>query len=69
MIRLNAKFIQRMPDDLHDRVKQLAQEYGTSVNGLINTTMKGLLESEGLEAVERRVSELEKEVKKLKEKK
>ena len=62
-------FNQRMPDDLHKRVKKLAKEYGTSVNGLINTTMKGLLESEGLSALEQRVSELEREVERLKQEK
>jgi hypothetical protein len=51
-----------MPDELHLRVKKLAKEYGTSVTGLINTTMKGLTEAEGLAALEKRVSELEKEV-------
>ncbi|GHT13300.1 hypothetical protein FACS1894170_09130 [Planctomycetales bacterium] len=55
-----------MPDELHQRVKVLAKKYGTSVTGLINTTMKGLSESEGLAALERRVAELEKEIKEMK---
>jgi DNA repair ATPase RecN len=58
-----------MPDELHKRVKELAKKYGTSVTGLINTTMKGLTESEGLVALEKRVTELEIEFKLIKKEK
>lgn len=63
---MNARFTHTMPDDLHERVKVLAEKYGTSVRGLINMTMKDLSESEGLAALERRVSELEKGLNELK---
>ena len=55
-----------MPDDLHERIKALAKEYGTSVTGFINTTLKNFIESGGVSALEKRVSELEKQVSELK---
>ena len=63
---MNAEFKHRMPDVLHARVKALAKEYGTSVTGLINTTMKELVASGSITDLEKRVSELEKEVNELK---
>jgi len=58
-----------MPDDMHKRLKNLAKAHGNSVTGLINTLVREYLESGNLVSLEKRVSDLEQEVKKLKEKK
>lgn len=51
-----------MPDDLHEKVKAMAEEYGMSVTAFINMKMKSAVEEGSIEAIEKRVSELEKEV-------
>ena len=62
-VTLNARFTHTMPDELHERIKALAVEYGTDVKSLINMTMRGLADFQGdFTALEQRVSELEKEV-------
>lgn len=58
-----------MPDDLHEKIKRLADEYGLSVTAFINIKMKSVIEEGNLESLEKRISELEKEVEKLKSKK
>jgi DNA repair ATPase RecN len=55
-----------MPDELHDKIKALAKEYGTSVNGLINQKMKEFADLNEVLQLEKLVFELEKEVEKLK---
>ena len=66
---MNAKFIQRMPDDLNDRLTRLADMQGISKNELINTACEKFLKTGNFADLESRVSELEKDVEKLKKKK
>ena len=51
-----------MPDELHEKVKRLADESGMSVTAFINMKMKSAIDEGSLEAIEKRVVELEKEV-------
>ena len=62
MINLNAEFRHRMPEHLHARVKKIAEEKGVSVTGLINMVMSEHVEGDRIQDLEKRVSELEKEV-------
>jgi hypothetical protein len=57
-----------MPDDLHARIKVFADDYGTSVNELINMACEEFIKTGQLDDLEKRVSELECEVKELKSK-
>lgn len=63
---LNAAFNQRMPEDLHKRIKSLAKDYGVSMNELVNMACEEFALTGRLPELEKRVSELEKEVKDLK---
>ena len=51
-----------MPEELHERVKKLAKDYGTSVNELVNIACEEFLRSGKIESLEQRIVELEKEV-------
>ena len=68
MIKINAQFVQRMPDDLNNRLIRLADMQGISKNELINTACEKYLKTGNFADLESRVSELEKEMKALKEK-
>ena len=57
-----------MPDDLNDRLTRLADMQGISKNELINTACEKYLKTGNFADLESRVSELEKEVVKLKKK-
>ncbi len=58
-----------MPDELHEKVKMLADECGMSVTAFINMKMLSAIEEGSVEALEKRISQLEKEVRELKGKK
>jgi len=58
-----------MPDDLNDRLTRLADMHGISKNELINTACEKYLKTGNFADLESRVSELEKEIEKLKKKK
>ena len=53
---------QRMPDDLHERVKAFAADNGLSINVLINQACEYFLSSGGFASFERRLSALEMQV-------
>ena len=58
-----------MPDDLHQRIKDLADDYGMSMNNFINMACEEFAQSGRIPDLEKRVAELEKQVKELKGKK
>jgi predicted DNA-binding protein len=63
---LNAKYVQRMPDDLHDRAKKLAKKLGMSLNAFVNMSVhEQLLDVDDLE---KRVVEIEKQMKEMQKK-
>jgi len=49
-----------MPEELHERIKKLAKDYGTSVNEMVNIACEEFLRSGKIEALEQRITELEK---------
>ncbi len=49
---MNAKFVQRMPEELHERVKAEAARRGMSVNDFINSA--ACIEVDSVEVVELR---------------
>jgi len=51
-----------MPTELHERIKKLAQDYGTSVNEMVNIACEEFLRSGKIEALEHRIAAIEKEV-------
>ena len=51
-----------MPAELHERIKKLAQDYGTSVNEMVNIACEEFLRSGKIEALENRIEAIEKEV-------
>jgi len=59
---MNAKFNQRMPDDLHKRAKALAEKLGMSLNSFVNMAVheKAL----DVDELEKRVSAIEKQLEK-----
>lgn len=59
---MNASFRHRMPNDLHERVKKLAAEYGISVTALINLTMKEVIKSQDYSELEKRIEEIERQL-------
>ena len=50
---------QRMPEDLHERVKAFATENGLSINGVINQACEYFLSSSDFPTLERRIAALE----------
>jgi len=50
---------QRMPDDLHERVKAFATENGLSINAVINQACEYFLSSGDFPTLERRIAALE----------
>ena len=50
---------QRMPDDLHERVRAFAATNGLSVNGVINQACEYFLSSGNYADMERRITALE----------
>ena len=58
---MNAKYVQRMPDDLHDRAKKLAKKLGMSLNAFVNMSVHEQLLD--VDELEKRVAELEKQMK------
>jgi predicted DNA-binding protein len=66
---MNASFVQRMPDDLNERLARLAEMQGISKNELINTACEKFLKTGNFADLEWRITELEKEVFKKKTKK
>lgn len=65
---MSAKFNVVIPDELLDRVRKVAEEKGVSVAAIINDALRNTLEGDRISALESRVSELEREVKELKDK-
>lgn len=60
---MNARFNFVIPDDLLNRVKEIAESRDTSAAAIINEVLRNFVNNEdGLKALEKRVSELEKEV-------
>ena len=59
---MNAKFTQRMPDDLHKRITELSENYGVSVNTLINMACDEFEKTGLIDELKRRIEQLEKEV-------
>jgi hypothetical protein len=57
-----------MSDDLLERIKKISNEYGFSVNELINMACEEFLKSGKFDDFEKRLLELEKEVVELKKK-
>jgi len=58
VIEINARYQQRMPDDLHERAKALAKKLGMSLNAFVNMSVhERLLDINDLE---KRVETLEK---------
>lgn len=66
---MSAKFNVVIPDELLDRVRKVAEEKGVSVAAIINDALRNTLEGDRISALESRVSELEREIAKLKNKK
>ncbi len=58
-----------MPDELHKRIEALCDDYGVSMNTLVNMACEEYLKTGRLPDLEEKVSKLEKEVKELKGKK
>ena len=55
--------MQRMPDDLHKRVKKVAKEKGMTITGMINMLLTDYVDGESeIEAIKKRLDVLEKEV-------
>lgn len=65
---MSAKFNVVIPDELLDRVRKVAEEKGVSVAAIINNALRNTLEGDRISALESRVSELEREIKELKDK-
>lgn len=65
---MSAKFNVIIPNELLDRVRKVAEEKGVSVAAIINDALRNTLEGDRISALESRVSELEREVKELKDK-
>lgn len=65
---MSAKFNVVIPDELLDRVRKVAEEKGVSVAAIINDALRNTLEGDRISALESRVSELEREIKELKDK-
>lgn len=66
---MSAKFNVVIPDELLDRVRKVAEEKGVSVAAIINDALRNTLEGDRISALENRVSELEREIAKLKNRK
>lgn len=66
---MSAKFNVVIPDELLDRVRKVAEEKGVSVASIINDSLRNTLEGDRISALESRVSELEREIAKLKNRK
>ena len=66
---MSAKFNVVIPDELLDRVRKVAEEKGVSVAAIINDALRNTLEGDRISALESRVSELEREIAKLKNRK
>ncbi len=66
---MNARFTQAMPDDLNQRLEEIADTKGMTKTALINMLTSdyvGYFENPGFFAeIRKRVSELEKEIEKL----
>jgi hypothetical protein len=62
--QLNAKLTQRMPEDLHQRLLKLSENYGVSLNTLINMACEEFEKTGRLDELERRIEELENQIKK-----
>jgi len=63
---MSAKFNVIIPDDLLERARKVADEKNISVAAIINEALRNTLEGDRISALESRVLELEKEIKKLK---
>ena len=63
---MSAKFNVVIPDELLDRVRKVAEEKGVSVAAIINDALRNTLEGDRISALESRVSELEREMEKIK---
>ena len=53
------KWTQRMPDDLYDQLKAVADEDGVSINAVINKACRFYLKNEDRPTLERRIKQLE----------
>jgi len=56
-----------MPEELHERIKKLARDYGTSVNEMVNIACEEFLQSGRIETLERRIEAIEKDIEALKQ--
>ena len=66
---MNAKFNFIIPDELLERVRAIAKEKGVTISAVINDALRNTLEGDRLAALESRVAELEREVRKIKNEK
>ena len=58
---------QRMPAELHERIKKLAKDYETSVNEMVNIACEEFLRSGKIETLENRLEAVEKDIEVLKQ--
>ncbi len=56
---LNAEFRQRMPKELHEKVKKMAESLGMSVNSYINHVIESKNIEDRVTDLERRILEIE----------
>jgi predicted DNA-binding protein len=59
---LNARFTQVVPEELNDRINELKEKFGMSKNSIVNAAIEEYVRTRDTETLEKRVSELEKEV-------
>jgi antitoxin component of RelBE/YafQ-DinJ toxin-antitoxin module len=60
--------MQRMPDDLHKRVKKVAKEKGMTVTGMINMLLTEYVDGESeIDVIKKRLEVVEKDIEALKQ--
>ena len=62
---MNARLTQRMPDELHVKLKEIADRKGLSVNEFINYLASDAIESDEIEALKNENKELRAQIKAL----
>jgi predicted DNA-binding protein len=66
VIKMNARMTQILPDELNSRLEELKIKLGMSKSSIVNAAIEEYIRTRDSNSLEKRVSELEKEVEKLK---